>query len=86
MQRQNAPISNSKKRRRSSAEEQQQQAALLSEDDVEDEDDEDEDDDDSQQDPVSRKNSLDISIKIEEEMTKKHFDTLLNDETIPYIA
>ncbi|KAL9548285.1 hypothetical protein MBANPS3_005766 [Mucor bainieri] len=87
VQRQSAPISNSKKRRRSSAEEQQQQqTAILSEDDVEDEDDEDEDDEDSQQDPASRKNSLDISIKIEEEMTKKHFDTLLNDETIPYIA
>jgi trehalose/maltose hydrolase-like predicted phosphorylase len=37
--------------------------------------------------PVSRKNSLDInSVKLEEEATKKHFDTLLEDETIPYIA
>ncbi|GAN00725.1 hypothetical protein MAM1_0002c00147 [Mucor ambiguus] len=91
VQRHNAPISSNKKRRRSSAEEQlQQQASILSEDDVDDvDDDEDEDDgEDSQQNPEgdSRKNSLDISIKIEEEMTKKHFDTLLNDETIPYIA
>lgn len=36
---------------------------------------------------ISRKNSLDInSIKLEEETTKKHFDTLLQDGTIPYIA
>ncbi|KAK4516795.1 CCR4-NOT core subunit cdc39 [Mucor velutinosus] len=93
VQRDSGPISNNKKRRRSSAEDQQQQqqqqqqqTTLLSEDDVDDE--EEDDDEDSQQDSAedTRKNSLDISIKIEEEMTKKHFDTLLNDETIPYIA
>ncbi|EPB83643.1 hypothetical protein HMPREF1544_09624 [Mucor circinelloides 1006PhL] len=85
-QRNSGPISNSKKRRRSSAEEQQQTTNLsLSEDDVDDDDDED-DDEDSQDPENARKNSLDISIKIEEETTKKHFDTLLNDETIPYIA
>lgn len=85
-QQNSGPISNTKKRRRSSAEEQQQTTNLsLSEDDVDDDDDED-DDEDSQDPENARKNSLDISIKIEEETTKKHFDTLLNDETIPYIA
>ncbi|KAL7319773.1 Pho80p cyclin [Mucor circinelloides] len=85
-QQNSGPISNTKKRRRSSAEEQQQTTTLsLSEDDVDDDDDED-DDEDSQDPENARKNSLDISIKIEEETTKKHFDTLLNDETIPYIA
>lgn len=87
----NAPISSSKKRRRSSAEEQQQQQTTilsLSEDDVDEDDDDENDDQDSQQDPAenTRKDSLDVGIKMEEEMTKKHFDTLLNDETIPYIA
>lgn len=39
---------------------------------------------------INRRSSLDDldneALKIEEEMTRKHFDTLLEDESIPYIA
>lgn len=34
----------------------------------------------------SRKNSLDFNIKVEEQNTKRHFDSLLDDDSIPYIA
>ncbi|KAI8637708.1 cyclin-domain-containing protein [Parasitella parasitica] len=67
-----------KKRRRSSAEEEASAATAAILDEQSSSSDEDQE--------KIRKNSLDISIKIQEEATKKHFDTLLYDETIPYIA
>lgn len=76
-------LNSNKKRRRSSAEE---QVATTTETAITEELEEQSScSSDEDQDKI-RKNSLDISIKVEEETTKKHFDTLLDDETIPYIA